>query len=301
MELRHIRCFLAIAEEGNFTRAAAKLGMSQPPLSMQIKDLESEVGAKLFHRVPHGTELTDAGRAFWEVAKGILDTTNSAVEAARRAALGKTGRLTLGYTGTSAVNPILPSAIRAFRRSYPEVELRLEEANSVRLIESLMEGRVDVAILRPAVGDPPEIHMEPLIEEALVAALPESHSVARGRGSINLSLLRDYPLILTPLSICSSLRDAVLTTCHEAGFDPVIGQPAPQIASILSLVAAEFGFALLPESMRQLKVRGVVYRSLRGQGPRVSLCVARPGKRPSVPALNFAELVISATADVLRA
>ena len=292
MELRHIRYFLAVVEEGNFTRAAARLGMSQPPLSMQIKDLENEVGTELFHRAPQGTELTEAGEAFLKVAQSIPASAESAIEVARRAAQGKTGHLNLGFTGTSAVHPMVPMAIRTFRQNYPGVELQLEEANSIRLVEGLLEGRLDVAVLRPTVGDPPNLHLEPLIQEPLVAALSESHPAAQGRGKLDLSLVKDEPLILTPLSICSSLRDAVLITCRNAGFEPVIGQPAPQIASILSLVAAGFGFALLPASMRQLKIKGVVYRALRGQVLEVGLSVARPLHRPARAALNFVEVVL---------
>lgn len=154
MELRHIRYFLAVAEEGNFTRAAARVGIGQPPLSLQIKDLEREIGVQLFHRVPHGAELTEAGRAFLEVARQIPVTASDAVRAAQRAARGETGQLTLGFTGTAALNPIVPASIRAFRRRFPDVEMNLEEANSVALVSGLVDGRLDVAILRPAASDP---------------------------------------------------------------------------------------------------------------------------------------------------
>src|SRR5690606_29798092 len=131
MELRHIRYFLAVADEGNFTRAAARLGIGQPPLSLQIRDLEAEVGAALFHRLPHGAALTEAGQAFLEAVQPLPGQAAEAVQRARRAARGEAGQLSLGFTGSVALSPLLPACIRAFRQQFPAVDLRVEEANSV--------------------------------------------------------------------------------------------------------------------------------------------------------------------------
>src|ERR1700752_1218743 len=165
MELRHIRYFLAVAEEGNFTRAAARVGIGQPPLSLQIKDLEAEVGVQLFHRVPHGAELTEAGQAFFAKVKSIPGCATDAIEAAQSAARGEVGRLTLGFPGTAALNPIVPASIRSFRRGFPKVELRLEEANSETLAAGLIDGHLDVAILRPGPSHAGELHVQPLTDE----------------------------------------------------------------------------------------------------------------------------------------
>ena len=290
MELRHLRYFLAIAEEGNFTRAAARLGIGQPPLSQQIKDLEAEVGARLFNRVPHGAELTEAGRAFLERVKGIPLQTADAIRAAQRASRGETGRLSLGFTGTSALNPIVPACIREFRRAYPEVEIRLEEANSVALVEGLMDGRLDVAVLRPSESDPPELSFYRLAVESLVAVLPAAHPAAKGGRSIDLLSLRDDPIILTPREIGISLHDSVLAACRTAGFEPTLGQPAPQFASILSLVSAEQGVSLVPESMQQLNLKGIVFRKIRGSSHTVNLAIALQRTRPPQLAVNFVSL-----------
>jgi DNA-binding transcriptional LysR family regulator len=297
MELRHIRYFLAVAEERNFTRAAARLGIGQPPLSLQIKDLEAEVGAQLFHRVPHGAELTEAGQAFLDAVRPIPDQTAEAVWAAQRAARGDTGQLTLGFTGTAVLNPIVPSSIRAFRRSFPEVELKLEEANSVALVAGLLDGRLDVAILRPTATDPDELKIQKLVDEPLVAALPAGHAAASGQGGLDLVALKDDPLILTPRAVGTSLHDAALGACRAAGFEPTLGQSAPQIASILSLVSAELGVSLVPASMRQFAVNGVVFRTIRVPIPSVGLAVAYRKSRPARLATNFANLIRSATAQ----
>lgn len=290
MELRHLRYFLAIAEEGNFTRAAARLGIGQPPLSQQIKDLEAEVGARLFNRVPHGAELTEAGRAFLDRVKGIPLQTADAIRAAQRASRGETGRLSFGFTGTSALNPIVPACIREFRRAYPDVEIRLEEANSVALVERLMDGRLDVAVLRPSESDPPELNFYRLAVESLVAVLPAAHPAVKGGRSIDLLSLRDDPIILTPREIGISLHDSVLAACRAAGFEPTLGQPAPQFASILSLVSAEQGVSLVPESMQQLNLKGIVFRKIRGSSHTVNLAIALQRTRPPQLSVNFVNL-----------
>jgi DNA-binding transcriptional LysR family regulator len=229
MELRHIRYFLAVAEEGNFSRAAARLGIGQPPLSLQIKDLEVEIGAQLFHRVPHGAELTEAGEAFLEAVKAIPQRATEAIFCAQRAARGETGHLSLGFTGTAALNPIVPASIRAFRRGFPDVQLSLEEASSASLLARLLERRLDAVILRPGETHPEGVRIHDLADEPMVAALPSAHALAKGRADIDLTALRNDPLILTPTS--TSLRDAALKACRSAGFEPRVGPPAPQIAS----------------------------------------------------------------------
>jgi DNA-binding transcriptional LysR family regulator len=295
MELRHLRYFLAIAEEGNFTRAAARLGIGQPPLSQQIKDLEAEVGARLFHRVSRGAELTAAGRAFLEGVKNIPPQTASAVRAARRASCGETGRLRLGFTGTAALNPVVPACIRKFRHAYPDVEIGLEEANSAALVAGLLDGRLDAALLRPSAADPPELFYHTLSVETLVAVLPAAHPRAIDGDDVDLASLREDPMVLIPRAIGASLHDAVLAACRNAGFEPALGQSAPQIASILSLVSAEQGVSLVPEYLRQFNIAGVAFRKIRGTPPTVELAVALQRTRPSRPAHNFASLARSAS------
>ncbi len=297
MELRHIRYFLAVAEEGNFTRAAARVGIGQPPLSLQIKDLEAEVGAQLFHRVPHGAELTEAGQAFLERVKSIPGCATDAIEAARRAARGEVGRLALGFPASAALNPIVPATIRAFRRGFPEVELRLEEADSKTLSAGVIDGRLDAAILRPAQFEPGELQLQPLVDERLVVALPSTHAKAHERGDVDLRALREESVILAPRDIGPSLYSAVLSACRKAGFEPKLGQPAPQIVSILSLVSAEMGFSLVPECMRQLQVNGVVYRSIVSPVPHVRLAIAYKSSRPSRLIRSFLTMALTVVKD----
>lgn len=272
VELRHIRYFLAVAEERHFTRAAQRLGIGQPPLSHQIKDLEREVGTPLFHRIPQGAELTEAGRAFEERVRAIPGIVAEAVSAAQRAAAGETGRIRVGFTGSAAFNPLVPQAIRIYRRRFPEVELSLTEHNSNGLVEGLGDGSLDVAFLRPDAVDKTGLRLFHLADEPLIAALASSR-MPHG-DPIRLEQLALDPFILTPRALGPTLFDATLEACRRAGFDPVIGQSAPQVASVLALVAAELGVALVPHSMRDASFRGVTYHDLEGDMPTATLALA---------------------------
>jgi DNA-binding transcriptional LysR family regulator len=288
MELRHIRYFLAVAEDRNFTRAAARLGIGQPPLSLQIKDLEAEMGVQLFYRLPHGAELTEAGLAFLEAVQAIPKRAADAVCAAQRAARGETGHLGLGITGTAALNPIVPASIRAFRRNFPDVELSLEESNTAMLLAGLLERRLDAVIFRPGETHPEGLRIQHLADEPLVVALPAAHAAAKERRGVSLEMLRNDPLISTLPA--TYLRDTALRACRNAGFEPVLGLPAPHIASILSLVSAEFGISLVPSCIRQLNVKGVVYRTILAPGPRVGIAIAFRESRSPQHAANFGKL-----------
>ncbi len=272
MELRHIRYFLAVAEERHFTRAAQRLGIGQPPLSHQIKDLEREVGTPLFHRIPQGAELTEAGRAFEAGVRQIPGLVGEAVVAAQRAAAGETGRIRVGFTGSAAFNPRVPQAIRIYRRRFPDVELSLAEHNSIGLVEGLKNGSLDAAFLRPDAVDKQGLRLFHLADEPLIAALASAR-MPHGE-PIRLEQLAEDAFILTPRALGPTLFDATLVTCRRAGFEPILGQSAPQVASVLALVAAELGVALVPESMRDASFRGVTYHDLTGNAPKVALALA---------------------------
>lgn len=263
MELRHLRYFLAVAEEGNFTRAAAKLGIGQPPLSQQIRDLEREVGAALFHRVPHGAELTAAGAAFLGEAKASLAAAEKAKLAAQSANRGETGRLSLGFTASSAFNPVVSTTIRRFRARWPDVRLTLTEMNTLALMQKLEGGELDATFMRPSLDDPAGIRLRRLPDEPMVIALPASHPLAR-HSNLPLAALADEPFILFPRLVGLSLYDDVVLACRKAGFELTVAQEAPQISSVVNLVAAELGVSIVPASISQIKLEGVAYRPIEG-------------------------------------
>ncbi|MBY2919984.1 LysR family transcriptional regulator [Rhizobium leguminosarum] len=281
MELRHLRYFLAVAEEGNFTRAAGKLGIGQPPLSQQIRDLEREVGAALFHRVPHGAELTSAGAAFLGEAKASLAAAEKAKLAAQSANRGETGRLSLGFTASSAFNPVVSTSIRRFRARWPEVQLSLTEMNTLALMQKLERGELDATFMRPSLDDPTGIRLRRLPDEPMVIALPASHLLAR-RSSVPLAALADEPFILFPRLVGLSLYDDVVLACRKAGFELTVAQEAPQISSVVNLVAADLGVSIVPASISQIKLEGVAYRPIEGPPAvaRLALAILKTHRSP---------------------
>ncbi|HEX7742490.1 MAG TPA: LysR family transcriptional regulator [Sphingobium sp.] len=291
MELRHLRYALAIAEHRHFTRAAKALGIGQPPLSQQIKILEEELGVRLFHRLTRGVELTEAGRAFMPLAQSAVQAAEQAAAAAQRAARGEIGGLSIGFTSSASFNPIVPGIIGRFREGFPTLAISLVEQTTTRLLESLADGALDIAFLRPALGETDGLATRRLPDEDLWVALPARHRLA-GAEALDLLDLAGEPFILYPRSNGRLLYDTIIAACRNAGFSPRIAQEAPQMASTVNLVAAGVGVALVPESMRQLHAQGVEYARIAGNGPKAQLVVAHRREGPMPPAVrNFMGVV----------
>jgi DNA-binding transcriptional LysR family regulator len=290
MELRHFRYFLAVAEELNFTRAAARVGIGQPPLSQQIRSLEEELGAPLFNRLPHGVELTAVGRAFVPEVRAALEQAARAARTARRAGRGETGRLRVGFTGSAAFRPEVPAAIRDFRRAFPEVELFLEEAPTTPLLNWLLAGEVDAAFVRSSPAEFPRVKMMDLGDEAMLVVLPAAHRLARAK-TVQVATLAGEPLILFPRDAGPGLYDQIADACRRAGFEPTLGPVAPQLTSVANFVAAGVGVSIVPESLAQVRVPGVRYRPLSGHSPAARLALATRLDDESVVTRNFVSLV----------
>ena len=262
MELRHLRYFVAVAEEGHVTRAAERLGIQQPPLSQQIRALETELDAQLFHRKPRGVELTPAGRAFFDEAKAILARVGDAIAATKRAARGEAGRIGIGFTSSASFHPFVPRAIRAFRERHLLVALTLEESGTTELVEALRSEAIDAAFVRSPVGESADLTIRPLLEESMVAALPSGHALSGAGNPLPLAALAGETFVLYRRPVGPGLHDAIIAACDRAGFSPQIGQEAPRMQSTLSLVAAGLGVTLVPKSMSRLEAEGVAYRAL---------------------------------------
>ncbi len=270
MELRHLRYFIAVAEEGHISRAAERLGIQQPPLSLQIKALERELDAQLFRRKARGVELTDAGRSLLEDALAIVAQFDRARDAARRAARGEQGRLCVGMTSTGSFHPLVPRAIRAFREACPLVSITVEECLSNELIERVRTERMDAAFIRTSLAAPEDLVVHPLLEEPMVVALPSEHMLARnGAAAIPLKRLANETFVLYgPPG--TGMYDATIAACQAAGFNPRVGnlaastQQAPRITSTLSLVSAGLGVSCVPFSLQRMNLEGVVFRRLTG-------------------------------------
>jgi DNA-binding transcriptional LysR family regulator len=294
MELRHLRYFVVVAEEGHVTRAAARLGIQQPPLSRQIRALETELEVQLFRRKPRGVELTQAGEALLEEARAILARVEHAAAAARRAARGEAGRIGIGFTSSASFHPFVPSAIRAFREAHPLVGLSLEEGGTAELVEALIAEKIDTAFVRSPIGPASGIAIHSLLEEEMVAAFPAGHPLSTGdkTSMLPLAALEPETFILYRRPLGPGLYDAIIAACQRAGFSPTIGQEAPRMLSTLSLVAAGLGVTLVPDSMRRLGVHGVAYRALdRGAGLVAPLNLACRRAETAAAARRFTALV----------
>jgi DNA-binding transcriptional LysR family regulator len=295
MELRHLRYFIAVAEEGHITRAAERLGIQQPPLSQQIRALERELDVQLLRRKPRGVELTEAGRALLADARAILAHIDHAFATTRRTARGEQGRIAVGFTSSAPFHPFVPRVIRAFRESFPLIALTLEEGGTVELIEDLRHERIDAAFVRTQVADPMGVTINPLLEEAMLVALPSTHALAAGGTAdgkpLPLAALAAETFIVYRRRSGPGLYDAIFAACHAAGFSPLVGQEAPRIVSTLNLVAAGLGIAIVPASLQRMQMDGVVYRRLTGTHPRAPLLLATRRADTSAVVRRFLDLV----------
>jgi DNA-binding transcriptional LysR family regulator len=266
MDLRLLRYFVVVAEELNVTRAAARLGIQQAPLSQQIKLFERTLGAQLFRRKPRGVELTEAGLALRSEATSIFASVGRAVDTVIRAARGEQGEIRIGLTTSAGFHPLPPQAIRSFRRANPTVKIAFEQNSTPGLIGALQAGRVDVAFIRTAIGQPAGVRVLPLIEEPMVVALPSGHPLAGRKTGNGLTLksLAHEKFIGYPRAAGAGLYDSVIAACIASGFSPDIAHEAPQIVTTLNLVAAGMGISVVPSSMQRLRLDAVVYRPMSG-------------------------------------
>jgi DNA-binding transcriptional LysR family regulator len=293
MELRHLRYFLAVAEELNFTRAAKRLNIAQPPLTQQIKALEAEMGVTLFDRTAYRVELTDAGRSFVPQVARILADVRNAVLIAKQAAAGEVGHVRVGFTESASFNPLVTATFRNFRAAYPEVEVSLEESPSTVLAVALREGRIDAAFVRPPLRTGEGIALHLIDEEEMVVAIPSSHPLAQ-RADLEIRDLAEETFVLYPRTERPGLADTVIVACEKAGFAPKVKQFTPQLSSTINLVAASLGISIVPKSMRGLQPEAVTYKRLRVPKLTALLGVAHRTGESSAPILRFVETALAA-------
>ena len=295
MELRHLRYFVAVAEEQHVTRAAERLGMQQPTLSQQIRILERELDVQLFRRLPRGVALTAAGVAFLADARAILAQLDHAVATAKRTARGEQGRIAVGFTSSAPFNPFVPRVIRVYREAFPLVALTLEEGGTTELIEGLRNERIDAAFIRTPIADREGLVVQILLEEPMVLALPRGNVLARKKGAskaLSLAAVAGEIFVIYRRPSGPGLHDVIVSACNAAGFSPRIGQEAPRIGSTLNLVAAGLGISLVPESLQLMRMDGVVFRRLAGTvQPKAPLYFAARRTEASAAVREFGELV----------
>ena len=291
MELRHLRYFVAVAEELNFTRAAARLHIGQPPLSMQIRDLEGEMGVRLFERTQRRVALTPAGQCLLEHAYRILGGVREAVEAAQRAARGELGELRVGFTSSLPFTDLLPDALHAYRRRFPAVRLQLSEMFTPEQFGALARGELDVGFVRLQGGRAPDgIALREIARNPLRLVVNASHRLARA-AAVSFAELRDEDFIGFPADVGTDLPAVLRGLCRQAGFEPRIVQTAREATTQIGLVGAGLGVAVLPAPLETVRMARVRYLPIIDADAQFRLAVATVEGAPSPLLQGFLDVV----------
>jgi DNA-binding transcriptional LysR family regulator len=298
-DFRQLRYFVAVAEELSFTRAALRLHLSQPPLSQQIQALERDLGANLLERTKRRVALTESGRVFLEQARAILAMADQARGQVAAVAAGHSGQLRLAYTVSVSFHPALPQALLRYRQLAPQVRLQMSEMYTEPQYAALLAGQIDVGFVRDQpthLQDARNLRLTVIDREPLLLALPADHPLAN-RQDIGLTEVAGDSFVSQPRELASTLYDRLVTLAAKAGFKPKIGQHAQQINGLLALVAAGLGLALVPASMRAVRLPGVSYVLLDDPDAYLLLAVASRADDSSPVLQQFLSTVVQTAAN----
>jgi DNA-binding transcriptional LysR family regulator len=295
MELRHLRYFIAVAEELHFTRAAERLHIGQPPLSHAIQLLEADVGARLLERSKRWVRLTEAGKLFLADARRILALAEQAAETARRAERGEAGELRIGFTYSTPLTPLFAEVINRYRQEFPLVTLTLHEMATMRQLDAIGQRNLDLGFIRPPeLTIPPAIKVTNLREDPLVAVLPVGHPLAAKEEAVAIRELADQPFVMYPPGAGTGIYPQVHRLCRAAGFVPRIAQTAGEASTIIGLVAAGSGITVLPASFDRIRMDGVCYRQIADKAATTLLLLAQRAGENSPLIDAFVALVTDA-------
>lgn len=262
MELRHLRYFVAVAEEEHITRAAARLNIQQPPLSQQIKLLEEEIGVELFDRSPRKIQLNGAGKVFLSDARRILAQVHEAVQRVRQFELGREGSLLIGLTSSASMHPLTIQIFERFRTAYPLFSLQLEEGANHDLMSLVEEERLDFAFIRSGVKRFPQLEARKLLDETMVLAIPGGHPLAADKTPVGLDVLGEVDLLIYRHIGGAGICEMLLTALAQRGIRQRIVHETERMMSSINMVAAGFGIAVVPKSLEAFRAPNVVYRDL---------------------------------------
>jgi DNA-binding transcriptional LysR family regulator len=262
MELRHLRYFVAVAEEEHMTRAAAKLGIQQPPLSHQIQLLEKELGVQLFFRKSRRIQLSPAGKVFLGDARAILASVDQATQRIQRFDMGEEGSIRLGFTSSASMHQMTPDLVRVFRETYPLITVEIEEGAAHDLINALEQERIDIAFSRSSVKPYPGIASMELLKEDMVIAVPVNHPLTQvPNETIRLKDLCHENFIFYQQVNGSGIKESLIEECAKVGFEPRSAQIVYRIIGALHLVASGLGIAIVPKSMQAIQPDSIVYKT----------------------------------------
>jgi len=264
MEIRHLRYFIAVAEELHFSRAAARLGISPPSLTEQIQGLERELGVRLLLRSKRTVSLTDAGTNFLEEARMAVRHAERAAVVAKRAGRGETGRVEIGYVSSASCTGLLTSTVAQYRARHPLVSFIIRKTETSRQLDQIAEGRMDLGFLRPPSRYPPGVAAIVVARQSLILALPDNHRLA-AKKTISAKELADEPFIAPTFEMERGIYQHTAELGERAGFVPQIAERAPDFLTIVTMVASGFGIAVVPKSCDRIQIPGVTYRNLTPQ------------------------------------
>jgi DNA-binding transcriptional LysR family regulator len=295
IDLRHLRYAVVLADELHFGHAAQRLGMAQPPLSREIKRLETALGIQVFIRTKRQVEVTAAGKAFLKEAKATLDQADRAVRTAHRAGRGELGVLEIAFVPAASFN-IVPEAVRRFWNAFPDVQLALHEMAAPRQIQSLRYGDINVGFFFSSAYQE-GIDVRPVVSEPLVVAMPRGHPLSV-YSTLTPAKLEEQPFLLLPGQASASVYDQFAGPVRHAGLPPSINQTDLGIHTVLSLVAAGLGVGLVPSSVRNTRRTGITYRALREPAPRMEILMAWCSGRITPVVERFLEVATEAASDL---
>jgi len=291
IDLRRLRYFLIVSDELHFGRAASRLHIAQPPLTRQISALETELGFRLFDRSTRNVALTSQGRYFLPYARAVLEQVDLMVSITSKLATGSAGHLAVGYASSIALSDIFSQTIQTFCSAYPDVQLNVEEGASSTQWSQIIEGRLDIGISRmQPPGENPEIDVICLDNEPLVAAVPDDSPLAH-QDQVTLAQLSVFPLIAFPTDYGSGLNDIIDTLYRRQGLAPLPAPKGKQITSIVALVAAGRGVAVVPQCTQTLAKRGVTYLPLTEAGATAPMLVLTRKRERSPLVKAFVEIM----------
>lgn len=293
MELRHLRYFIAVAEELHFGRAAERLQISQPPLSLQIKQLETKLGVLLFSRTRQRIELTTAGESFLKNTYKIMAFIDKACEESKRVDRGESGQLILAFTGAIGFE-LLPAILRAYQDKYPDVNIILKQMTTSDQIEAFRQNVIDVGlIVMPVLSE--SLNIKLIHEEPFIVALPRAHHLAQDRDTIKIASLVNEKFIMTPRASGEGYYDSIISLCNSAGFSPTKTQEADELHNVVSFVASGMGIAILPSSIQFLKNDDIVYLPLENNSLDYRTGIAWNKTEDSSTALTFISFLSEST------
>jgi DNA-binding transcriptional LysR family regulator len=291
MDVRQLRQFVAVAEEGSVNKAAGRLGIAQPPLSQQLKRLERELGVTLFHRSARGMELTAPGEGLLTEAYRVLSAMDRLVPKVRAAARGETGRLSLGCVPVG-FGGFLSAYLRLFRVKYPKVQLEVQDLHSRQQYAAMKAGTIDVGIVR-YINAKSEFDTHPVYNERLVLALPDNHPM-RNAQEIRIQDLSTEPFITYGRHLGAIFFDSVIRLCQDRGnFSPIIRYQTENVLTMLGMISAGLGISLVTELHQQLEVPGVIYREVPDLKARLPLILLWDSRRDTPAIRNFRDIILA--------